>query len=156
MAKKKKGGLTGVSAFAMKEFFSSGDGSKAPGTSREDSAREEFDESIADIHASKKRRLNDIVGAPEKFSDGLASGANGAWTTTEREQEQRPAGWVQKYDARGLVSHYTTAEEVPEHLQKCTSVSALRCVESYFRYFSRLFTTPSILFTVLFSAWMSA
>lgn len=27
--------------------------------------------------------------------------------------------WVQKYDATGLVEHYTDVSDVPEHLKKC-------------------------------------
>lgn len=156
MAKgKKKGGLTGISAFAMKEFLSS---ESSPATSREDVPREDLDEGSADIHASKKRRLNEAVGAPGKLPGGVTSGVSGTWTTTEREREreQRPVGWVQKYDARGLASHYTTADQVPEHLQKCTSVSALRVLNLTFFASARFFTTPSILFPIFLSAGMSA
>jgi trimethylguanosine synthase len=47
--------------------------------------------------SSKKRKLDDDQsGAPERL-------------------------WVKKYDATGLVPHYSDASEVPEHLQKCKS-----------------------------------
>ena len=29
------------------------------------------------------------------------------------------AGWIEKYDASGLVPHYTHVDQVPEHLRKC-------------------------------------
>ena len=32
---------------------------------------------------------------------------------------ERDASWVEKYDATGLIVHYSDASQVPEHLQKC-------------------------------------
>ena len=31
-------------------------------------------------------------------------------------------GWIEKYDASGLVPHYTHVDQVPEHLKKCELV----------------------------------
>ena len=39
---------------------------------------------------------------------------------------KRAAGdhqWIEKYDATGLAPHYTSVDQVPEHLQKCTTIS---------------------------------
>lgn len=33
--------------------------------------------------------------------------------------------WVKKYEATGLVPHYTHASEVPEHLQKCNNLISI-------------------------------
>jgi len=38
---------------------------------------------------------------------------------------KRTAGdhqWIERYDATGLAPHYTSVDQVPEHLQKCTTI----------------------------------
>lgn len=43
-------------------------------------------------------------------------------SVTPRVSPQNDYGphWVQKYDATGLVEHYTDLSQVPEHLKKCS------------------------------------
>ncbi|KAJ7626365.1 RNA cap guanine-N2 methyltransferase-domain-containing protein [Mycena polygramma] len=53
-----------------------------------------------DAPPAKKRKTNDSTAVAAPTSEGLDS------------------QWVQKYDASGLVPHYTHVSEVPEHLHK--------------------------------------
>ncbi len=94
MGKRKHGGLTGLSGFLSKLL--SDEHASAEVTNNASTTT--IEESVT-THpsSSKKRKLDDDhSGAPERR-------------------------WVKKYDATGLVPHYSDASEVPEHLQKCRS-----------------------------------
>lgn len=52
----------------------------------------------------------DIPSKRRKGNDGLALMA---------EKEPPKDTWVKKYEAGGLVAHYTDISQVPEHLHKC-------------------------------------
>ncbi|KAF8159234.1 RNA cap guanine-N2 methyltransferase-domain-containing protein [Crassisporium funariophilum] len=73
---------------------------------------------ISQIHSTKKRKVN-----------------NGQSVISQ--SEPADSKWVDKYDATGLVPHYTQAAQVPEHLQKYFSQRR--------RYFSLYSTSPGCL-----------
>lgn len=90
MGKRKHGGLTGLSGFISKLL----EDTRAEVTNNTSTTT--IEENVT-THpgSSKKRKLDDDHNnAPERR-------------------------WVKKYDATGLVPHYSDASEVPEHLQKC-------------------------------------
>lgn len=99
---KRKGGLAGVSRFVFESMKSESASSDAPNTSSKATpALERHDINHEDRDMPSKRR---------KGNDGLALVA---------ETEPLKDTWVKKYEAAGLVAHYTDISQVPEHLHKC-------------------------------------
>ncbi|KAH9479170.1 Trimethylguanosine synthase [Psilocybe cubensis] len=111
---KRKGGLTGVSRFLFQSMKADegSEGSQALEKAKESTAEK------ADDHPAKKRKMNDGSSYAENVDD----------TKTR---------WVEKYDATGLVPHYTEASQVPQHLQKYFSQRE--------RFFSLYSTAPGCL-----------
>jgi trimethylguanosine synthase len=60
--------------------------------------------------------------APDSSSNaaGASSSQYDVVTATEKPQIESLGSPWHAYEATGLVPHYKTASEVPEHLQKCT------------------------------------
>lgn len=104
---KRKGGLTGLSRFVLESFrndpASQSTGSIPPNV-EEPKLSPRKPEQTDEIRPTKRRKMQ---------TDGV--------TTTDVGDVPWTAQWVEKYDATGLVPHYTNASEVPEHLKKCAS-----------------------------------
>lgn len=104
---KRKGGLTGLSRFVLESF-------------RNDPAPQSTGSIPSNVEEPKssprKPEHNDEIRPTKRQKTQTDNVA-----TTDVGNEPWPAQWVEKYDATGLVPHYTNASEVPEHLKKCTS-----------------------------------
>ncbi|PPQ74335.1 hypothetical protein CVT24_000689 [Panaeolus cyanescens] len=100
---KARGGLTGIAKFVFDTL---------PSTDVSPSTVSVSQEAITDERPPAKRR---------KGNNGQAV------------ESDTPANWVKSYDATGLVTQYTQASDVPDHLQKYFS--------QRHRYFS-LYSTP--------------
>ncbi|KDR80976.1 hypothetical protein GALMADRAFT_264915 [Galerina marginata CBS 339.88] len=110
---KRKGGLSGVSRFVLESMKSTSANSEAANTSpKEPMIHEKAAEPDGDRPAKRRKR-----------NDGSAA----------VEEPGFEVKWISKYDATGLVPHYTNASQVPEHLQKYFSQRR--------RFFS-LYSTP--------------
>lgn len=94
---KRKGGLSGVSRFVFESMKSDPSNSE-----------------IANSSSNKNLEL------PEDRPAKRRKGNDGASVLEEKQATE--VKWIEKYDSTGLVPHYTHASQVPEHLQKCTSV----------------------------------
>ena len=60
------------------------------------------------------------------LDESRAPNEDGEPRTKKRNMNATPAtglteatGWIEKYDASGLVPHYSHVDQVPEHLRKC-------------------------------------
>jgi trimethylguanosine synthase len=109
MGKRKAGGLTGLSRFVL-ESFKNDPASQPTTTTLEESqlpvgGTQHKPEPHNEIRPTKRRKT-------QKNADITKDAAvvDEAWA----------ASWIKKYDATGLVPHYTNASEVPDHLKKCT------------------------------------
>lgn len=91
---KRKGGLSGVSRFVFESMKS--DPSNPETANSSSNQNPEWPED----RPAKRRKGND--------GDSVL--------------EEKQVKWIEKYDSTGLVPQYTHASQVPEHLQKCTSV----------------------------------
>ncbi|KAF8635150.1 hypothetical protein AX15_000528 [Amanita polypyramis BW_CC] len=107
MGKRKHGGLTGLSGFVAKAFIKEVDrateGTKFPDAPPAPGTKMVQGGSTSLLATpSKKRKLDngDDRGEPD---------------TQQQPQHQH---WIKKYDATGLVPHYSDASQVPQHLQK--------------------------------------
>lgn len=138
MAKgKKKGGLSGVSRFVFESMSSTPANSDATKATSSESPK-----------AAQSRTLNEPPMKKRKGNDGTS-------VAHLSDHEEQLAGWVEKYSAVGLVPHYTQAEQVPEHLQKCRS--SLRCPSSIMLMTSsRLLSTSTILLVVRLASRVSS
>ena len=93
---KRRGGLSGVSKFVLKSM-------KPPPTSSDTTSNlSKENSSVAQNRPAKRRKGNNGVPMIDQT-------------------EHAALRWVDKYDATGLVPHYTHQSQVPTHLQKCTS-----------------------------------
>ena len=120
---KRKGGLSGVSKFVPQSMMSTSSDTTSNLSKETPSLAE------AEKRPAKRRKGNNGVPMIE-----LAD-----------------LRWVDKYDATGLVPHYTHHSQVPAHLQKCMSctvISHTQVIIPFFidfsqrrRYFS-LYSTP--------------
>ena len=127
MAKgKRKGGLSGVARFVFDSMKSNtANLDDAQNTSSPNNANPdlipEAQMKILEIKAEEMQKGTSSANRPTKRrrkNDGTAAVA--AVPEYEAGQLSSVDRWVQKYDASGLVPHYTHASQVPEHLQKCT------------------------------------
>ncbi|KAF9458898.1 RNA cap guanine-N2 methyltransferase-domain-containing protein [Collybia nuda] len=114
---KRKGGLTGLSRFVL-EAFKNDSASQPTSDPNQPKASEPLDkpENRDENRPTKRRKTQ---------KDGNEK--------TDMDDEAWSSQWVEKYDATGLVPHYTNASEVPDHLKKYFSQRN--------RYFS-LYSTP--------------
>ncbi|KAF8184400.1 Tgs1 protein [Pholiota molesta] len=122
---KRKGGLTGVSRFVFESMKSNSAGSDAANTlpkTTKDILGLKEDAFENEEPPAKRRKGND--GTP------LTEGGEHSGTAEVK--------WIQKYDATGLVPHYSHISEVPEHLHKYFSQRE--------RFFSLYSTPPGCLF----------
>ena len=94
---KRRGGLSGVSKFVLE--------SMKPTSSNTTSNLSKESPSSEQNRPAKRRKGNNSVPVIDQT-------------------EPVPLKWVEKYDATGLVPHYTHHSQVPAHLQKCMS----RCI----------------------------
>ena len=72
----------------------------------------------------------------------------------ERAAGDHPGQWIKKYDATGLAPHYTSVDQVPEHLQKCTTIVSQSQVAQQYSF--RLLATISVFFFVFNAPWLSS
>jgi trimethylguanosine synthase len=110
MGKRKGGGLTGVSRFVLESFKNDPasqpilpepvvQDSQHPG----DGAPHEYEQHVEN-RPSKRRKTKPSNTVPDSQTQNKETGQ-----------------WIEKYDATGLVPHYTETSQVPDHLQKCAS-----------------------------------
>ncbi|KAF8961500.1 RNA cap guanine-N2 methyltransferase-domain-containing protein [Flammula alnicola] len=117
---KRRGGLSGVSRFVFESMKSNFANSDAANTSPKTSLTPEkkhFDTDEGNPPAKRRKR-----------NDG---------TAVVEETVHSEIKWVEKYDATGLVPHYSHASQVPDHLQKYFSQRR--------RFFSLYSTSPGCL-----------
>ena len=128
---KRRGGLSGVSKFVLE--------SMKPTSSKATSDLSKESPSSEQNRPAKRRKGNNSVPVIDQT-------------------EPAPLKWVEKYDATGLVPHYTHHSQVPAHLQKCMS----RCIifsytQNVIHSFDhRFFTTSSIFFSLFRISWLSS
>ena len=132
---KRRGGLSGVSKFVLESIKSTSSDTISNASKEKCSLAAQNDESQEDRPAKKRRRNN---GVPINDQTELAD-----------------SKWVDKYDATGLVAHYTHHSQVPEHLQKCMSQCAI-LPGSHRSLDSRFFAAPSIFFSLFNTSRMSS
>ena len=132
--KRSRGGLSGVSKFVLE--------SMKPSSSDTTSNLSKEVPSLAQNRPAKRRK-----------------GSNGVPVNDQTE----PAAlkWVEKYDATGLVPHYTHHSQVPTHLQKCMShctisLTTPKFIQHCFFYDHILFAASSILFSLFSTSWLSS
>jgi trimethylguanosine synthase len=112
MGKRKGGGLTGLSRFVLESFKNDHPTPQATPPERvaQDSQHPPTTppppEQNTENRPSKRRKTNDTAIVQEN---------------DQQEQHEEVRQWIQKYDATGLVPHYTDASQVPDRLQKCVS-----------------------------------
>ena len=95
---KRRGGLSGVSKFLLE--------SMKPTSSDTTSNSSKETSSLAQNRPTKRRKGNNGVPMIDQTEPAAAAA---------------DLKWVDKYDASGLVPHYTHHSQVPTHLQKCMS-----------------------------------
>ena len=91
---KRRGGLSGVSKFVLE--------SMKPTSSDTTSNLSKENSSLVQNRPAKRRKGNNGVSMIDQT-------------------EPAALKWIDKYDATGLVPHYTHHSQVPTHLQKCMS-----------------------------------
>jgi len=106
MGKRKGGGLTGLSRFVLESFKNDPASQPLP---PESTVQDLQYPTVETLHASKQ----DPGNHPPKRRKTKSSNAEPEFERTE--------GWIKKYDATGLVPHYTNISQVPDHLRKCVS-----------------------------------
>jgi hypothetical protein len=95
--RKRKGGLSGISTFLPSaDLTHNGEATKAL-------------ESESGIHQKSQ--------TPEAQSGPMVKRQKTATTDSTAAVEEQ--NWDKKYDATGLVPHYTHPDQVPPHLHKC-------------------------------------
>ncbi|KAF8624141.1 hypothetical protein AX17_007204 [Amanita inopinata Kibby_2008] len=127
MGKRKYGGLTGLSGFVSKAF-----GSETQTTASSDVTNA----STQSTATTGTTTVTNLADGPSLADQLVSSGdvLTTAATAKSRSRKRRKVDdgeryengqdrspnqrWVDKYDATGLVPHYTDISEVPEHLQK--------------------------------------
>lgn len=124
---KRRGGLSGVSKFVLESMNP---------TSFETLSKEK--PSLEQNRPAKKRKGNN--GVPMIDQTELA-----------------PLKWVDKYDATGLVAHYTHHSQVPTHLQKCMSrFTIFSYTQGHHFYDHRFCAASSIFFSLFSTSWLSS
>lgn len=126
---RQKGGLSGISRFVRESMMAS---TSANSNGQNDSSKATHTNTQLLSEKEKLRENQTLKKSAER--DGQAGGAedrpakkrktnNESAVVEELTSTQRDggSGWISKYDASGLVPHYTEASQVPEHLQKCAS-----------------------------------
>lgn len=97
---RRKGGLTGVSRFVFETMASTSETSQAVAST----VQKTSEDLGSQPRPSKRRKSNNESPLPETACDTI---------------------FVKRYDASGLVPHYTHISEVPEHLHKCMHLSLI-------------------------------
>jgi trimethylguanosine synthase len=127
---KRRGGLSGVSKFVLE--------SMKPTSSDTTSNLSKENPSLEQNRPAKRRKGNN--GVPMIDQTELA-----------------PLKWVDKYDATGLVPHYTHHSQVPTHLQKCMSRCTIFSSTQVHHFFDhRFFAASSIFFSLFRTSWLSS
>ena len=135
MGKRKGGGLTGLSRFVLESFK---DDLTSPPIPPEPAVQDSQ-------HPAASTELS-VENRPLKRR--RTKGSNSI--SDPQTQSDEAGQWIEKYDATGLVPHYTEASQVPDHLQKCGSfIDHVWCFDVNFtsdfsqrtRFFS-LYSTP--------------
>lgn len=135
---KRKGGLSGVSRFVFESMKSDSASSDAPNTSSKATpALERRDLDHGDGDMPSKRR---------KGNDGLV---------LVEEKQPLKDRWVKKYEAGGLVPHYTDISQVPEHLHKCIFTLPISVYVSLISL-PRFLAALPILLVILRVTWVSS
>ena len=160
---KRKGGLSGVSKFVLESMKSTSSDTISAGnssltqtasrlssnsknlpthTSRNDvDYSEELESEKIPPHVSS----DDVEGSEERQSPGLyetrpakkRKGNNGV--SIINQTDHTDLTWIDKYDATGLVPHYTRQSQVPVHLQKCMSLLDYFLHSSHHSYSTQIF-----------------
>jgi hypothetical protein len=132
MGKRKGGRLTGLSRFVLESFKND----LAPQATPPERVTPDphhpsvpLPEQGLDNRPSKRQKTKDSEVVPE---GGQETPDNGA------------GQWVQKYDATGLVPHYTDASQLPDYLQKCVCSIHLICVLT--QNFNQIFRNEIVYF----------
>ncbi|PFH46294.1 hypothetical protein AMATHDRAFT_51134 [Amanita thiersii Skay4041] len=109
MGRKRKhgSGLTGLSGFVAKAF------SEATTSTRRNTSQEDATSGLLEDETGSLAPLVEVTTADLSNEEGLRS--IDAQTGLVQTQTQ---GWIEKYDATGIVPYYTDASQVPEHLKK--------------------------------------
>lgn len=122
MGKRKGGGLSGLSRFVLESFKNEPESQPiqpehvAQDSQHPDDSTVSVFQEHPESRSSKRRKTKGSNAVPEPQT-----------------QTEETGQWIEKYDATGLVPHYTKASQVPDHLKKYFSQRA--------RYFS-LYSTP--------------
>lgn len=108
MGKRKAGGFTGLSRFLLESFKNDPTSQPIP---PEPVVQDSQHPGAGILHGSEQNEEN----RPSKRckTRDLSS------TTDPQMQDGEAGQWIKKYEATGLVPHYTEASQVPDHLQKC-------------------------------------
>ena len=145
MGKRKRGGLTGLSAFVSKAF--------GKDTSAE----------VTDIQDTRHAHCSDAPSAATSHGTSttiIRGNVSTSSSSKKRKDDGNESGapkrrWVKKYDATGLVPHYRDVSEVPEHLQKCEPTHLVPILNAK-RAISRFPSTHALPVIVLDAPWMLA
>lgn len=110
MGKRKGGGLSGLSRFVLESF------------KNEPESRPIQPEHVAqDSQHPDDSTVSVFQEHPESRSSKRRKTKGSNALLEPQTQTEETGRWIEKYDATGLVPHYTKASQVPDHLKKCMS-----------------------------------
>jgi trimethylguanosine synthase len=109
MGKRKGGGLTGLSRFLLESFKNDPTSQSVP---PEPVVHDSQHPDAGILHGSEQNEENRLT--KRRKTKDLSS-------ATDPQTQVEVGQWIKKYEATGLVPHYTEASQVPDHLRKCGS-----------------------------------
>jgi hypothetical protein len=102
MGKRKGGGLSGLSRFVLESFKNDQNPQPSLPEPVVQNSQDPVSEQNIEHRPTKRRKTRESNTDPDPST-----------------QIEEAGQWVEKYDATGLVPHYTKASQVPDHLKKC-------------------------------------